>query len=665
MLPPMAEETPAGSRPTRAPARAYGRSLADFGPLSPAEADLLDCYRAGRMARIGEDLPEAETEGNCVRARFVRFLALGGDESVRGHERGVELLGAWLTGILDLEAAELEHRLTLKSCAIDAILAASASLKLLALDGSRLARGLSGGSCRCETEIRLRDGFHALDGVWLVKAQIGTLDCNGGRFEAETGPALACDDAAIAGSVYLGYGFCARGEVRFSRAKIGGDFASYGGRFLNPGGYAIDLDRAAIAGEIALRGRFRSRGEVGLRRIRVGGNLECKGRFANRGGVALAMMEARIEGNAYLDLGFTAVGEVNLDSATIGGTLNCSHGRFLDANRFALNLNRARIAGSLFLDYDFRASGTVYLVRASIGGDLSIADCWLKGVNGEALACDRVQVAGMFSFRSVGTIAGDIRLYAMRAGLLSDDMASWRVARGRYEIDGFTYDRLSGAAPSDAESRIEWLDGQRADHLEADFRPQPWDQAIAALRTMGHSNQARKLAIAKHRRERKAKRYVGNSRILDWLYGALLGYGYSASRLLYVVFIVWGACGLAYLAAANATALGASTPLIAPVGRDPLPACLAARAQTRSTAECPEGTADYATFNPFVYSADVLLPVLDFGYTDAWQPVVRDEAGRVQRLGLALRWIYWLEIAIGWLVGLQLVGLFGNLIRRD
>jgi len=654
----------ANATPPARPAPGRGRSLDYFLPLSPAEEKLLDGYRRGTMAEIGAGRPTEATPENRVSAAFVRFLALGGDEAAQGHEHGVELRGAWVEGTLAFESAELAHRLVLKDCRLEAILAVQARLKFLALDGSSLAKGMLALSCRCESDIRLADGFHSEDGIYLSKAQIGSLDCNGGRFEAARGPALTCEDATIAGSVYLGYGFRAEGEVRLRRARIGGDFASYGGRFVNPGDYAIDLERAAISGEVVLKDA-RCRGRVGLQRVRVGGNLECKGRFANRGGMALAMAEAQIEGNAYLDLGFTAVGEVILDGAAIGGTLNCSHGKFLGAHRYALNCNRARIKGSVFLDYDFCASGTVYLAGASIGGDLSIADCRLRGAGGEALVCSRTQVTGMFSFRSVRAIDGAVDLRGMRAALLSDDMASWGAARGHYALDGFTYDRLSGAAPADADKRIEWLDGQNSFDLETEFKPQPWEQAVAVLRAMGRGRQARKLAIATHRRKRRAGEYFADSRILDGLYGALLGYGYSASRLLYLVLAVWGGCGLAYLAAANAAALGASTPLLAPVERHAPAACLAARARARSFAECPEGPDDYATFNPFVYSADVLLPVLDFGYADAWQPVLRDEAGRLQPLGLALRWIYWLEIAIGWVVGLQLVGLFGNLIRRD
>ena len=46
-------------------------------------------------------------------------------------------------------------------------------------------------------------------------------------------------------------------------------------------------------------------------------------------------------------------------------------------------------------------------------------------------------------------------------------------------------------------------------------------------------------------------------------------------------------------------------------------------------------------------------------------PVLHDANGAPLLLGHVLRLLRWLEIALGWLAGLQLVGLFGNLIKKD
>src|SRR5882672_5494248 len=90
---PAAPKRPAAPRK---PVHAFGRSLADFGKLWLAEKTLLDCCRRGEFAWIASERPEAETDDNRVRAAFIRFLALGGDDGHPVHERGVQLAGAWV-----------------------------------------------------------------------------------------------------------------------------------------------------------------------------------------------------------------------------------------------------------------------------------------------------------------------------------------------------------------------------------------------------------------------------------------------------------------------------------------------------------------------------------------------------------------------------------------
>src|SRR3546814_13640921 len=89
--------------------RVFGRSLSDFGPLWPAEDALLECSRIGAPPVISETRPEAETKTNRVRAAFVRFLALGGDEQAPGRENCVELQGDWVVG-------RVEERLVGNEC---------------------------------------------------------------------------------------------------------------------------------------------------------------------------------------------------------------------------------------------------------------------------------------------------------------------------------------------------------------------------------------------------------------------------------------------------------------------------------------------------------------------------------------------------------------------
>lgn len=533
---------------------ATGRSLSGFGRLSPAEKVLLDCCRRGEAAMISDELPEKETSTNRVRAAFVRFLALGGDERAPIHSRGVQLAGAWLTGLLDLQAAALEHLLVLVGCRIERIEAIQARIKFLNLSGSRLLEGLVGDGLTCAGNVFLRDGFHATGGVRFLGARIeGELDCSGSRFEVAEGDALSCDSAIISGYMFL-------------------------------------------------RDGFHSTGRVNLLGVRIGSNLECgKGRFDNPKGDALNLDRAMVSGNVFLRDSFCATNRVNLTLARIGGSLDCCGGSF--ANR-----------------------------------------------EDKALVCSAARVTGPFFFRDLKELQGGVDLSGMQVGSLCDDALSWDGARGCLWLDGFTYDRLAGSAPTEAATRIRWLDQQYPDHLAGAFRPQPWEQLIAVLKSMGHPEDARNIAIAKQGRLRRAGKIVRGTRPFHWLYGLLVGYGYRPMRVLVTTGSVWLLCFLAYWAATNPAWFGAETHLLAPPVRE--------QGGSRPSP-------DYGNFVPLIYSADVLLPIIDLGYKDEWQPVVADASGKPLFWGQALRFLYWFEIAFGWVAGLLLVGVLGNLIKKD
>ena len=89
------------------------RRLSDFLPLGPAEQLLLDCCRVGEMARLAEQRPEVPDPTNRIRASFLRFLLLGGDEQAPVHERGVRMSGYWVEGRLDLGGCAVPFGATL------------------------------------------------------------------------------------------------------------------------------------------------------------------------------------------------------------------------------------------------------------------------------------------------------------------------------------------------------------------------------------------------------------------------------------------------------------------------------------------------------------------------------------------------------------------------
>lgn len=359
------------------------------------------------------------------------------------------------------------------------------------------------------------------------------------------------------------------------------------------------------------------------------------------------------------------VGSLNFKGATVQAYLilrDCRLDRLeaQDSRLKNLILDGSVIAGALIgeglictadfsLCHGFRSTGGVQLTAARIGGDLSFNGGSFLNEGGQAICLSRVQVEGSLFFRSVKLVQGDIDVSGAHASVLCDDFESWAYSAGHVILDGFTYGRII-AAFTDGATRIRWLGLQWPAHLGEDFKPQPWEQLIAVLRGTGNPEDARTIAIAKQDRLRSSGKIVRGAWTLHWLYGLLVGYGYRPMRLLAATASVWLICAAAYWAATNPAWFGAESHFLAP------PPTVSGRATSAP---------DYRNFVPLIYSADVLLPVVDLGYKEEWQPVVADAQGNPLVWGQALRFLYWFEIAFGWIAGLLLVGVLGNLIKKD
>lgn len=590
---------------TRKPA---GRSLADFQtldqPLKPAEQKLLEHCRQGTEAPISKKRPEAATDDNTVRAAFLRFLALGGDEQAPVHEHGVQLIGAWIEGELDMWAARIPSNLTIGACRFDttpvfrgAKIAGSLNL------GSTHLPGLKGDGLVCEGNLFLCPGFIALGEVRLLGAQIGgDLDCHGAKFSDNDGVAMSADSAVIKGNVFLNEGFTATGAVRLPNIQIGGSLECNGAKFDCEKADALLLDGGVIEGDVSL----------------------CKG--------------------------FTATGEVRLLGTRIGGGLYCSGAKF-------------------------------------------------DGKNGDTLIADGMVVERVFSFHNLVSPANGVSLAASHVRCLEDDAMSWGE---RLHLDGFLYDNIIGGAPTDAATRLAWLDKQRLEHSGlngggADFRPQPWKQLAKVLREMGHAEDARQVSIAFEHRLRQANLigqtpkhwgklsswiYRNVSRGGHWLFWVFTGYGYRPLRLLGWMFGVWLVCAMFYwYAAAGQGVFAPSNPLVfqnpnyAACAPTPTP-------QSASTASpaiqgagnwylCEKLPEEYSGFSPLAYSLDVILPLVDLQQESSWSPLIPTPKGVwYQELFSIFDWkhftrlVLWFEILFGWVSSLLLVAVVSGLTKR-
>lgn len=653
--------------------RAFGRCLRDFEPLSSAERLLLVRCQAGEITRIHLEVPRRGTTSNRVRASFLRFLALGGDEDVAIHEQGIEVWGAWITGILDLSACTLDCRITLAACRLERVVAFGAVLKYFDLANCRVMKDIDGDGLRSTGSVRVR-GTHVSGQVSLTGVSIGgMLDCVGSEFDNPTGVALRVDNASIDRDLRLADGFWAKGSVVLTNVSIGGNLLCNDSRFEGAKekpkrgrparitDAAIRADAARISGAVFLSGAFRAVGEVSFVAATIGVVLHCQGQFLNSSGDSLCGDQLSVGGNVLLRHPFRTNGSVCLNSAKISGNLECD-GAVLAAKPIALACQGAIIDGSVFLRAGV-VTREVDLSLARIGRVLDCSDGSFLG-KADALTCVGTRVGGHFVL-TPRRVEGTLIFAGMHVAELKDNNPARSGAHGKLWLDGLIYDRFASDATKDGDERTAWLHAQLPSHLETDFRPQPWEQAISVLRAMGHPEAARTLAIRKQEQLRKADQVIPGGRWLHWLYGRLVGYGYKPRKVLISIAVVWSVCTLAYWAAVNPAWFGSSQYLLAPPRSAPGSDCLIARALARSGDPCPAPAADYRNFVAPIYATDVLLPIISLGYKDEWQPVVADHEGRPLIWGQLLRFLYWFEIAFGWVAGLLLAGVVGSLIKKD
>lgn len=372
-----------------------------------------------------------------------------------------------------------------------------------------------------------------------------------------------------------------------------------------------------------------------------------------------------VTGGVYLVGAHVSMGEVRLLGARIGGNLSCDGSRFDNPEGNAIIADGMHVEGDVFFRNGFAAQGCIRLPGSQIGGDLSCGGASFRKAGGRAISASGATVKGGAFFRDT-KVEGAIDLATARIGTLVDDRNFWN--SGGHILDGLHYDRIIG--PTDAETRIRWLERQRADQLNGeDWSPQPWEQLTKTLRDMGHPLEATKVAIAKQERMRRAGKVGGPWAMrLHWLYGVLAGYGYRPLKTVQWMLAVFLGCAFFFHIGAGYGYIGPTTPLL---NSPEIAAQVNAECGHRFELDkerwinCPAMPPEYTSFQPFLYSLDLILPLVDLQQEADWAPIVEDPPGRTLPFGAFLRWLMWFEILFGWAMSLMLVAVLGKLVNKD
>jgi hypothetical protein len=285
-----------------------------------------------------------------------------------------------------------------------------------------------------------------------------------------------------------------------------------------------------------------------------------------------------------------------MTGAVIGGDLECSGSSFLFLEDIgpAFIADRAEIGGNVLLNDGFTAEGDVSLAQSTIGGTLDCRNARLQIVQQmpiDGLNLADAAVRGAFVWRPQDLQWSRIDLTRCSVGLLDDDIDCWPVTGGLF-LNGFTYGRLGGNL--EVKRRVAWV------QLTSGFHSQPYDQLASTYRAMHRPSEAREVLIAKE----KAR----NDTLSAWrrrahaLWGLSTAYGYKPSRAVWIFTVALVLAGFLFWWAGDSGAMEPTDP------------------NTTATADSCTAVQRYPCYQPFVYAADVMIPVVDLGQTEAWTP---------------------------------------------
>ena len=631
-----------------------------------AECRLWAAFGRGLLVDLCVGDPEADDpahadrwdESRRVRAEVVVALLLGAVDPVAGYVPKIRLAGALVEGSLDVRqgivdcaaeltgcrfadglllgearthtldfsgsvleivdatAAEIGGHLILDRCQARAISVELAHITgRVSLNGAHLvnpgANALNADGMTVDGGMFCQEGFQAEGEIRLFGAHIGgRLRLNGAHLINPGANALNAEGMTVDGGMSCQEGFQAEGEIRLIGAHITGALMLDGAHLINPGANALNAGRMTVDGSMFCQAGFQAEGEIRLIVVHISGRLRLNGaHLINPGANALNAEGMTVDGGMSCQAGFQAEGEIRLIGAHITGALMLDGAHLINPGANALNAGRMTVDGSMSCQAGFQAEGEIRLIGAHISGQLSFRGATLSSPGRTAMECETLEADSLWL--DGVTVTGTVSLMSARVRVLHDDPSSWP---GQMLLDGFAYDDLrpyTAAGRHGQSGRLSWLA-----NAEADYRAQPYEQLAAYYRRLGHDEEARRVLVAKQRRHREGLGIGGKivGYALDWI----VGYGYRPVRA-----FAW----LVVLLAAGSVYFTVNRP-------------------------APLDPAHHPHYQPVLYAADLLIPIVNLGQSNTWAP-----AGPAQ-------WVAGALIAMGWILATAVVAGITRILTR-
>jgi len=574
-----------------------------------------------------------------------------------------------------------------------------------------------------------RHPFESCGCVSLKASQCGELNCDGGRFNnvfpGDDRPrmaALDCGSMSIAGSVTMcnvgAEQFHSSGTVSLYTSQIGQHLNCGGGWFDTPGDdpkfdeFAMNCQAIKVDGCVFLSVAkdknvpdkklddfaFKADGKVDFQGANVGLQMNCQsGRFNNMfadrdktksddAAIALTLAAARIGDTLFLgkegpdDKPATIKGSLDLTGATVrvlvdDGLVDESDPGITEvASEALLNaaIRRAKQGNNRPRHNESAATPNTALTKDDNEND----------------GCVSVDQPGLW--KTVPCKDGNGNVKELKCNL---------------SLDLFTYDRMKGEDACDAGKRKNWLRRQPPKHLQSEFKSQPFEQLIMVMRAMGYDDEADDIALFKRQTKRQTTPLIdipevdgrfpsqaavvvaaawlaifgdkliwafiilfylfrkllaklGEILLLDWF----VGYGYNMARAVFLLLFLVFVFGAFYN---TSFGQGAIVPADKDVRKD-LSSC-----SIWSHHAC-QGIDNEAIplFNPWLYSAEVMVPIVTFGQKAAWVPAPDVSLnlpllGRLEAPSNLVYDVQLVETVLGWVEGFLLVSFVTGLIAKE
>jgi hypothetical protein len=503
-----------------------------------------------------------------------------------------------LTGARGVRARTIRAEV-ISTLLLGAVPAEPGRIAAIRLEGARVTGTLSLGHAAITGPVHMRHcEFEAA--IDLSGAKARGVDLEGSKLAGLLAPL-----AQIDGNLSLIECRCPA-QVVLTGGHIAGALQMQRVRLDYPGEVALLGNRLVIDGDLIGQDAVVN-GQTRLAGARVGGTVILDGAgLRHEGGRALHGSKLSVGAGLRARWGFSAAGEIALNDASIERGVDFRGATLSNPGGNALMAIGLRAATFIWFGEGFTAHGAIRLSRAKVGTEIYTSGVRLTNPDGDAIRC-RYAHAATFVLDSGSEVDGTIDLRYSQFTDIRDTLACWS---RRLRLSGLSYDALDPPLP--AAQRVEWL------RRDADgYLPQNYETLAAMYRRLGDDASARAVLLAKERERRAHLPWYG--RAWSWLQEITVGYGYRPLRA-----TAW----LAVFLALGALVFGLHHP-------PPL-----------------AGTA-HPAFNPFIYTVDLLVPLVDLGMRSSYNPQGPQ------------RWLAYFLVAVGWIFVTTIAAGILRVLRRQ